>query len=275
MEKRSVLLVNDNAQESEFITSVLQDERIHVMQVCTGREALDALMGVENVPAFGRIVPDVIIIRNALPDITAFEVYNVLSNYFRFSHIEYYLIHDISDKVFMPPYSASIFESRLDRPVSPDSMAYRQLLDLKRKLLNNRRAMYIPLLGFLKGKAVASFTKTGVATSLKVAACIAGVGFAAVSLTSMKDDANTSLSNVELPQNVTYISGSTPAVTYNEVTDVPAQEAVDAAPEEITVQPATVISEPAADTTEAPFVAIQEPADDSVPTKKVFSIGVK
>jgi CheY-like chemotaxis protein len=268
MKMKSVLLVNDNTQECDVITKVMQEVfgNVSVSVVHSGRAALDCLMGISNSVNDLKCEPDVMIISDSILDFNPGEICNVVANYYRFRHIKFYLLadparlhNDINDR--------ALFNGYLNRPFRNDEETQAKFSILKPDLEPNiRQLSFLPFLGVIKTKLFAG----SIPGSVKAAACIACISTAAVIAPALNE--TSAEANLKMVLEVGAVSDDhfQPLAL-----PLPAAEVVlpaeQAQPEPEPVQQQKFVE------TEEPVEAPAEPqsATDTVLVKKSFSIGIK
>lgn len=264
---KSVLLVNDNQQECELICGLFSElyPDAAVRIAADGRSALDNLMGAPDSEEEPQLNPDIIIISDSVSDLTPAEICRVVSNYYRFRHIKFYLLADPA-KIQPEASDRALFNGYLNRPFGNDTDTREKFAQLKADLASDHRKLALfPFLGIIKSKLV---PLTGsLSGGVKAAACIACIGTAAVVVPEIREtDGEKQLTAVPavgtladdyfLPVEI-LPPVVEPVMTESEVvTEAPVKKK-EVLPE-VQPEPAEVV-----------------PPKDTVMHKKTFSIGVK
>lgn len=267
MRNKQVLLVNDDEQESEVIRNVLHDMygNISVARVRDGREALHALMGTEDSLSSPVSNPDIIILSNTITDVPAEEICHILSNYYRFRHIRFYLLDDPGN-IHSVLIDRTRFQGYLRRPFHNDQQTRSKFSVLKPDLdANSQQIALLPFLAVFKNKMLAM--SGTISSGVKMAVCVTSVVTLAFTLPAIVDGKDMR----ELP--VVSVGEITPEIRPLPEITAPLEEAV---PVEIITQLPTPVTEAApVSVTEIPAVTPEPEAPrDTVQPKKI-SIGVR
>lgn len=265
MKKKSVLLVNNDNRECEVIRNVLTGmfSNLSVNVVGSGRSALDTLMGSASQVPDPDKNPDVIIISNSITDITPAEICNVISNYYRFRHIKFYLLAD-PQKVPRVLTEWALFNGYLNRPIGDDPESRVKLEQLSTSLGSDKASFaFLPALSILKEKL--SILSGSLSAGAKTAALATCVGTMAVVVPVLGED------NPPAEIKTPLVAG-----TLIDAERLPAKQValpVEEIPEVVNepVAPAATIQESSPPAVEV----IPEAEKDTVMPKKKFSIGVK
>jgi CheY-like chemotaxis protein len=271
MRKKCVLVIDDDVKEAEKIISALHDSRISIRHVRNGRAALTVLMGIGREEDYHKVNPDVIIIRNILPDMTAYEMCNVLRNYYRFGKVKFYVIHAPEDAPsFTAGYDGLLFAGRIERPIAPGSKGYLSLEQLKHSLSPGTLASLIPFITFSNWNTKAAGLKATFATSMKVAACTVGICITGYAFTTVDADASPHLTTINV---LPAVSVQSPV---EEVTEVEVEPTVaQPAPASKEIVPEPVYSEPIPEIVAVDPEPVIAETQDSVQAPKTYSIGIQ
>ncbi len=268
---KSVLLINDDPHEAEIIASVLRDSTVVLSHANTGREALALLMGIEQGDDSARMNPDFILIRNVLPDMTAYEMCNVLRNYYRFSRTRFYVIAGPEHKTFTSGYDALLFAGKIERPITVGSKGYAALEQLKQTIHKTRLSILFPLVNFPDCKSAVTNLKAAFSGALKIGlaiTCIAGMAFAPGA-----NENNNPPVEIAVPKISASPVNRQPVLP---VTQIP-ETVIEPEPllEVENRQPETVFTGDTTRVSEVEEISLAEEITDTLRTEKSFSIGCR
>lgn len=272
MGKKCVLVIDDDVKETEIIASILQDNRISISHVTTGRAALTLLMGKDKEEESERINPDVIVIRSVLPDMSAYEMCNVLRNYYRFSKVRFYMIAGKEEIKFTAGYDGLLFAGIIERPITVNSQGYARLEQLKMEMGSNKLASLLPLVSLGKWKMKSAGVKATFVTGMKWAACCAGIFISGYAFKYVTSDRDEILRAIQTPTAFVQEAASEPAVV--SIPDLPESER-EATSSDTIVENKPVKSESSLPVIESAPEQVSVEIVDTVRPPRVYKIGIK